>query len=153
MARGFKLALCLAIILVWSVGCVPPPRDSGPPRKPAPQRPEQAPSRPDPSRPDSGPARPEPAPSRPDPSRPGSSGPSRSEQAPPREPDGRGSGASLQSGQRQNDQRQNDQRQDIEYDFAAFARTGEWGFICHAAMLGSKEASGMLRDKGVRCGS
>jgi hypothetical protein len=139
MARLFKIALCLAIILALAAGCVPPPRDSGPPRKPAPQRPEPAPSRPDPSRPD--------------PSRPGT-GPSRPEQAPPqREPDRRGSGASRQSAQRQNDQRQSASRQDVEYDFAAFARTGEWGFICHAAMLGSKEAAGLLREKGVRCGS
>ena len=41
--------------------------------------------------------------------------------------------------------------QDIKYDLAAFARTGEYGFLCHAALLGSKEAAGRLEKDGIAC--
>lgn len=41
--------------------------------------------------------------------------------------------------------------QDIRYDLMAFARTGEYGFLCHAAMLGSKEAAERLERDRLSC--
>jgi hypothetical protein len=41
--------------------------------------------------------------------------------------------------------------QDIRYDLASFERTGQYGFLCHAAMLGSEEAALRLKREGLSC--
>jgi hypothetical protein len=41
--------------------------------------------------------------------------------------------------------------QDIRFNLAAFERTGEYGYLCHAAFLGSKEAAERLERDSMRC--
>ena len=40
---------------------------------------------------------------------------------------------------------------EIRHALAAFERTGEYGYLCHAALMGSREAADRLSRDGMRC--
>ncbi|MDR1922451.1 MAG: hypothetical protein LBS31_12050 [Candidatus Adiutrix sp.] len=44
-----------------------------------------------------------------------------------------------------------DRQQAIAYDISYFNQTGDYGYLCHAAALGSREAAIYLQQKQIGC--